>query len=132
MSSQLLHRHRLPARRLAAAPVRGITLFGLLFWAIVVGFVAYLLVRTLPTVNEYLTIQRTVEQVARGNPATVAEARAAFDRQKDIEYSITAISGKDLTITKENDQVVIGFAYDKEVPVYGPVYILIKYEGRSR
>ncbi len=27
--------------------------------------------------------------------------------------------------------VVIGFAYDKEVPIYGPVYILIKYAGRS-
>ena len=31
-----------------------------------------------------------------------AEARAAFDKQKEIEYSITAISGKDLTVTKEN------------------------------
>ncbi|MEY3296063.1 MAG: hypothetical protein RLZZ451_2111, partial [Pseudomonadota bacterium] len=24
------------------------------------------------------------------------------------------------------------FAYDKEIPVMGPVYILIKYEGRSK
>jgi hypothetical protein len=132
LSSQLLHRHRFPARRLAAAPARGITLFGLLFWAIVIGFVAYVLVRTLPTVNEYLTIQRTVDQIAKSNPTTVAEARLAFDRQKDIEYAISAVSGKDLTITKENDKVVIGFAYDKEVPIYGPVFILIKYEGRSR
>jgi hypothetical protein len=120
------------ARRAPQRPRRGVTLFGLLFWAIAIGFVAYILVRTLPTVNEYLTIQRAVEQIARGNPTTVAEARAAFDRQKEVEYSISAISGKDLTITKENDRVVIGFAYDKEVPIYGPVYILIKYEGRSR
>jgi hypothetical protein len=113
-------------------PQRGITLFGLLFWAIAIGFVAYLLVRTLPTVNEYLTIQRTVDQVAKTNPSTVAEARQAFDRQKDIEYSITAISGKDLTITKENDKVVVAFAYEKEIPIYGPVFILVKYAGRSR
>jgi hypothetical protein len=132
LSSQLLHRHRFPTRRLAAAPARGVTLFGLLFWAIIIGFLAYLLVRTLPTVNEYLTIQRTVDKIAKENPSTVAEVRAAFDRQKDIEYSISAVSGKDLTITKENDKVVIGFAYDKEVPIYGPVFILIKYEGRSR
>ncbi len=78
------------------------------------------------------TVDPAVEQIARGNPTTVAEARTAFDRQKEVEYSITAISGKDLTITKENDKVVIGFAYEKEVPIYGPVYILIKYEGRSR
>ena len=121
-------------RRISAyrRPQRGITLFGLLFWAIAIGFVAYLLVRTLPTVNEYLTIQRTVDQVAKTNPSTVAEARQAFDRQKDIEYSITAISGKDLTITKENDKVVVAFAYEKEIPIYGPVFILVKYAGRSR
>lgn len=122
------HRKSFSPRR----PPRGITLFGLLFWAIAIGFVAYLLVRTLPTINEYLTIQRTVDQIAKANPSTVAEARQAFDRQKDVEYSIAAISGKDLKITKENDKVVVGFAYEKEIPIYGPVFILIKYEGRSR
>lgn len=111
---------------------RGVTLFGLLFWAALVGFTAYVLVRVLPTVNEYLTIQRAVERIAAAQPATVAEARAAFERQKELEYSITAISGKDLQITKENDKVVIGFNYDKEVPIYGPVFVLIKYEGRSK
>ena len=34
---------------------RGITLIGLLFWAIVVAFVALIIVRVLPTVNEYTT-----------------------------------------------------------------------------
>ncbi|MDH5338736.1 MAG: DUF4845 domain-containing protein [Rubrivivax sp.] len=110
---------------------RGISLFGLLFWAIAIGFIAYVLVVTLPTLNEYTTIQRTVEQVAAANPSTVAEARKLFDRQKDIEYSISSISGSDLEVTKENDRVVIGFAYDKEVHIFGPVYILLKYKGRS-
>ena len=79
-----------------------------------------------------LTIQRTIEKVAAGNPATVNEVRNAFDRQKEIEYSISSIGSKDLQITKENDKVVISYAYNKEVPLFGPVYILLKYEGRSR
>jgi hypothetical protein len=111
---------------------RGITLFGLVFWALLVGFAGYVLVRALPTVNEYLTIQRAVEKIAQAQPATVAEARQAFDKQKDLEYSISSITSKDLTVTKENDKVVIGFAYDKEIPLYGPVFLLIKYEGRSK
>jgi Domain of unknown function (DUF4845) len=111
---------------------RGLTLFGLLFWAVAAGFVAYLLVRVLPTINEYATIQRAVEKIAASQPATVAEARQAFDKQRDLEYSITAITGKDLTVTKENDRVVLGFAYNKEVPIYGPVFLLIKYEGSSK
>jgi len=118
--------------RRTRARQRGVTLFGLMFWAVSVGLVAYVLVRTVPTLNEYFTVQRAVEQVARSQPATVAEARAAFDKQKELEYSISSITGKDLIITKENDKVVVAFAYDKLVPLYGPVYILIKYEGRSR
>ena len=123
---------RSPHRRAAPGAQRGITLFGLLFWAMLIGFIAYVLVRTLPTVNEYLTIQRTVDRVAAQQPTTVAEARNLFDRQKEIEYSIESISGRDITVTKVNDRVVIGFAYNKEVPIIGPVYILLKYEGRSK
>lgn len=111
---------------------RGVTLFGLMFWSLSIGFFAYLLVRVLPTVNEYVTIQRAVDKIAAAQPTTVAEARQSFDRQKEVEYAISSITGKDLLITKENDRVVVGFAYDKEVPIYGPVYVLIKYEGRSK
>ena len=91
---------------------RGITLFGLLFWAIVIGFGALITMRVLPTLNEFFTIQRAVEKVAKEGGSTVPEIRAAFDRQKDIEYSITSISSKDLQITKENEKIVVSFAYD--------------------
>ncbi|MDQ2734313.1 MAG: DUF4845 domain-containing protein [Pseudomonadota bacterium] len=109
---------------------RGITLFGLLFWAVVVGFFALIGMRVLPTLNEYFTIKRTVNKVA-SEGTTVPEIRAAFQRQQDIEYSITSITPKDLTITKENDKIVVSFAYDKEVELIKPVYLLIKFEGRS-
>lgn len=110
---------------------RGITLIGLLFWAIVVAMVALVALRVMPTVNEYLTIQRTVNTIATSGANTVPEIRAAFDRQKEIEYSITSIGGSDLDITKENDRVVISYAYDKEVPLFAPVFLLIKYNGKS-
>ena len=114
------------------AQQRGVTLFGLMFWAIVIGFGAYVVVRVLPTINEYVTIQRAVEKIAASQPATVAEVRQQFDKQRELEYSISELTGKDLVITKENDRVVISYAYNKEVPIYGPVYVLIKYEGRSK
>lgn len=111
---------------------RGLSLFGLMLWAILIGFVGYVAVVTLPTLNEYWTILRTVNKIAEANPSTVPEARAAFQRQQDIEYSISSIGANDLVVTKENDEVVIAFAYDKEIPLMGPVFLLIKYEGRSR
>jgi Domain of unknown function (DUF4845) len=111
---------------------RGVTLFGLMFWAIVVGFGALIGMKVLPTVNEYFTIQKAVTKLAASGATTVPELRAAFEKQKDIEYSIQSINGKDLEITKENDKVVIKFAYDKDIELIKPVYLLIKYEGRSK
>ncbi len=110
---------------------RGVTLFGLLFWAVIVGFIALLGMRVLPTLNEFFTIKRTINKIATEGAQTVPEIRGAFERQKDIEYSITSISGKDLIITKENEKVVVSFAYDKEIEILKPVYLLIKFEGRS-
>ena len=111
---------------------RGMSLIGLMAWAIIIGFIGYVAVRVLPTLNEYLTIQRAVDRVAAEAPPTVGEVRKAFDKQKDIEYSISSISGKDLEVTKENEKLVIRFAYDKEIPLVEPVYLLLKYKGRSK
>jgi hypothetical protein len=111
---------------------RGLTLIGLLLWAIVVAFVALIIVRVLPTINEYSTILRAVQKIAKEDAGSVAQVRAAFDRQKEIEYSISSISGKDLLVTKENDKLVVRFAYDKEVELFEPVFLLIKYRGEGR
>ena len=111
---------------------RGITLIGLVIWAIVIAFAALLVMKVFPTVNEYWTIKRAVEKIAQENPATVLDARRAFERQKSIEYSISSIDAQDLKVTKENDKVVISFAYDKEIELIEPVFLLIKYRGEGR
>lgn len=111
---------------------RGFTLFSLLFWAILIGFLALLGLRVLPTVNEYLTIKKAVQEIASSGMTTVPEIRSAFEKRVQIEYSIQSVTGKDLEITKVNEKVVIAFAYNKEIELMDPVYLLIKYEGRSK
>ena len=118
--------------RVGVRAQRGVSLIGLLVWAIVIGFLFYVGIRVLPTLNEYFTIQSAINKIAATKPSTVGEIRQQFDKQKDIEYSIVSISGKDLDITKENERVVIRFAYPKEIELIAPVFLLIKYEGRSR
>lgn len=110
----------------------GITLIGLIFWAVVISMAALLTMRVLPTINEYATIKRVVGKIAKDGGSTVGEIREAFDKTKQVEYSISSISGKDLDITKDNDHIVIGFSYDKEIEVFGPVSLLIKYRGQTQ
>jgi hypothetical protein len=111
---------------------RGVTLIGLVSWAVVVAFTALIVMKVLPTVNEFYTIQRAVSKVAKEGGSTVPEIRNAFERQKQIEYSITSISGSDLEITKVNDKIVLRFSYNKEIELFDPVFLLIKYQGESK
>ena len=111
---------------------RGITLFGLMIWAVILGAGALLAMSVFPTVNEYWTIKKAVDKIAVEGLSTVPEIRASFERTKAIEFAIQSISGKDLKISKENDKVVVAFAYDKEIKLVEPVFLLIKYEGRSK
>ncbi|WP_416760948.1 DUF4845 domain-containing protein [Roseateles sp. So40a] len=110
---------------------RGISLLGLLFWGVIIGGGTVILLRVVPTVMEYYTIQKAIDKIARDNPPTVASARESFQRTKDIEYSIVSVEAKDLIITKVDDKVKVSFAYDKEVPLFGPAFLLIKYKGES-
>ncbi len=111
---------------------QGVTLLGLMFWAVVLGMGAIIVMSVLPTINEYATIQKAVNKLAKEGGTTVQEIRNNFEKIKQIEYSISSIDSKDLIITKQNEKIVIRFAYDKQIPLFEPVYLLIKYEGEAR
>jgi hypothetical protein len=114
------------------ASQRGISLIGLLFWGVALAFIGVVGARVFPTVLEYYTIQKAINRIAQSNPPTVPAARADFDKIRQVEYSIQSIGPQDLEISKENDKVKISFAYEKQVDLAGPVYLLIKYSGESQ
>lgn len=110
----------------------GITLVGLLFWAVLLSSLALVSLKVFPAINEYRTVLSMVNKVAQSGGASVADVRRAFDTAKQVEYGVESVSGADLEITKEDEKLVISFAYDKEIPLVEPVYILIKFQGRSK
>ena len=108
---------------------RGISFIGLLILGIVLALLAIVGARVLPTATEFMAIQKAVKKAAADGD-TVPAVRAAFDRTAAVDY-ISSISGKGLEITKQGDKVVVEFAYDKEIPLAGPAYLLLKYRGSS-
>jgi len=108
---------------------RGISFLGLLFLGVVLALLAIVVARVVPTATEYMAIHKAVKKAA-AEGGTVPAVRAAFDRTASVDY-ITSITGKDLDVTKQGDKVVVNFAYDKEIPLAGPAYLLLKYRGSS-
>lgn len=108
---------------------RGISFLGLLFVGVVLASVFLVGLKVLPTYIEYMAIEKAVKRASENS--TVAAVQADFDRAASIDQ-IESITGKDLDITKDGDQVVVSFSYQKELPLFGPAYLLLKYSGRSR
>lgn len=108
---------------------RGASLIGILFIGGVLVFGGIVAAQVAPTYAEYRTIGKAVDKVkGASNPA---EARSNFDKAAQID-DIKSITGKELEITKEGNNMVIAFAYTKEIHLAGPAYLLMKYAGRSK
>ena len=107
---------------------RGVSVPGMLAVGAVVALLVVLLARLVPTLIEYQAVQKAVNQAASGT--TVAEIRSRFNKAAAID-DISALSGNDLQISKENNQVVVAFEYEREIHLFGPAYLLMRYAGRS-
>ena len=108
---------------------RGITLIGLLFWGAIIAFVVVIGMQAVPAVQESYAVQRAVDKAARAGD-TVGDIRTAFDKMAEVDY-IETISGKDLSITKVDGRIVVSYAYAKEIHLFGPAYLALKFAGHS-
>ena len=114
--------------RNSAARQRGISFIGLVFVAVVLACVGVVVAQVIPTLIEYQAIYKAANKAKEGS--TVPEIRAIFDRAQAID-DFQSVMGRDLDIKKVNDKVVISFAYEREIPLFGPAYLVLKYKGET-
>lgn len=110
----------------------GVSLSGLLISSVIVAMLALLGMKVVPELIEYFQIVKAVKSVAKDEGAknSVTEARKAFDRYANID-NISSIKGQDLEVTKDGGQVVVSFAYEKRIPLFANVSLLIDFQGSS-
>ena len=107
---------------------RGISFLTLVFILAVLGGAGAVLMQTLPSFLEYQAALKAINKSK--SEASVAAVRASFDRYAQVD-DISSIRGKDLEVTKNGDQVVVSFNYQKEFHLFGPAWLLLKYAGTS-
>ena len=107
----------------------GISFVGLLFVVGVLACAGVVGAQVFPTVIEYNAINKAAQKASSGN--TVAEVRQIFDKASDVD-DFKAVKGKELEISKNGDKVVVNFAYNKEIHLFGPAWLLLKYAGQSK
>jgi len=113
---------------------RGMGFFGVLVMLIAIVFVAIVGMKVAPAYIEYFSIKKAVTGMVESGElrnATVADVRKAFDRRAIID-EISSIQGSDLEITKEGSEIVLGFAYEKRIPLFYNISLLIDFQGSSK
>lgn len=110
---------------------RGVSLSGLLIWGFIIAVVALLGLRVAPEVIDYYKIKKIVASTAaNASGKTVTEIRSIFGKYADVDH-IQTITPADLDISKEGNEVVIAFAYEKRIPLFLNVSLLIDFQGSS-
>jgi hypothetical protein len=107
----------------------GMTFLGLLVVGILLALGGVVFAQVVPTYIEYLAVQKAVDKASTGE--TVAEVRSIFDKAATID-NITTISGKNLEVGKEGNKVVVSYAYERDIHLTGPAYLVMRYTGRSK
>jgi len=113
---------------------RGMSGIGILVILILVVFAALIGMRVTPAYLEYFAIKKAINSIASSGElrgASVADARKAFERRQAIE-DFTSVGPQDLEISKEGSEMVISFAYEKRVPLFYNISLLIDFAGSSR
>ena len=111
---------------------KGVSLSGLLLWGIVCAMIALLVIKVAPSAIEYYKTQKAIKTVATNAApgATVPDLRKAYGKYVEVEH-LSDVRPEDLDIAKEGNQIVISFAYDKKIPLFGPASLLLEYQASS-
>ena len=110
---------------------RGVTVSGLVVWLFVIIIVALLGMRLVPAYMEYGTAKNAIDAIARErNASTPAEVRRAFESRAALD-DITAVKAADLDITKQGNDMVIGFSYRKEVPLFANIGVYLDFAANT-
>jgi hypothetical protein len=107
----------------------GASLTGILIIGALLAYLGVVGAQVVPTYMEFQSVLSLSKKVA-AQGVSVPETRANFDKATQID-SIKSITAKELDVTKVGEKTVVAFAYTKEIHLFGPAYILLKYAGSS-
>lgn len=116
-------------KHVSRARQAGISFIGLIFVIAVLAGAGVLVAQAVPTMIEFQAVVKAMENAK--SAGTPAEVRLAFEKAAAVD-DIKSVGPKDLEITRANDRNVVKVAYDKQIHMFGPAYLLLKYAHTTK
>ena len=113
---------------------RGMSIYGLMYLLVTLGFVGYIGMRLFPAYLEYYSVKKIFAAMANEeakNANSVSEIRGGFDRRATIGY-VTVISGADLEIGKEGGESVISASWAVKIPLFASASVVLDFSASTK
>ena len=105
---------------------RGMSFIGVVLWGFIIVGLAVIGSKAVPIVIENMNIKKAATKAARQG-ATVQEVRGIYGAAQAID-DMTSVNPQDLGVTKDQSgKIVVSYAYERDIPIYGPVYLVFRF-----
>ena len=112
---------------------RGVSLSGLLVWAVIIILVSISGLRVAPAYIEFSSIKRNLASIVKGidtQTTSPSQIKILFDKRAQID-SIKSINGQDIKINKENGRIVLSANYVVQIPLVSNISLQIDFQASS-
>lgn len=112
---------------------RGITMFGFLWVAVVIIFVAIVGMKLVPAYIHNAQITEIFKEIAADaamQDASIRDIKDSYNKRA-IVNSISDITADDIEISKEDGRLTLSASYSVKVPIAGNVTLLLEFNPRS-
>lgn len=112
---------------------KGISLPGLLVWAVILILIAISSLKIAPAYIEFSTIKKNLSAIVKdmnAQSADLNQIRMSFNKRAQID-NIKSINAQDIKINKENGRVVLSVSYTVRIPLVSNLSLTIDFDAAS-
>ncbi|MBL8499254.1 MAG: DUF4845 domain-containing protein [Nitrosomonas sp.] len=112
---------------------RGISLSGLLVWAVILILVSISGLKVAPAYIEFSSIKRNLAAIVKDidtQTTSPSQIKILFDKRAQID-NIKSINGQDIKINKENGRIVLSANYVVQIPLVSNISLQIDFQASS-
>ena len=111
----------------------GFELSKLILWGILLGVGAVLGMKAVPSFLMFQAVDKAAKEIASqsNQQTTVAEVKGKFGKYMEVN-SIKFSTEEGLDIYKESNLIVIDYAFQDKIKLFGPVSLVIDYKGSTK
>ena len=112
---------------------KGISLSGLLVWAVILILVAISGLKIAPAYIEFASIQKNLSAIVKdinSQSADLNQVRILFSKRAQID-NIKSINAQDIKINKESGRIVLSASYTVRIPLVSNLSLTIDFDAAS-